>query len=84
MYYSENDDKYVYGTTAYLNKNTPNQVYTTRAGDTYDSISLIFYGNPLYYWIICSFNRIDDPFEKPKIGTKLRIPTVSTLEFEDI
>lgn len=83
FYYSTQDKKYVYGTTEYLDNTTEYYTYTTRMGDTYDSISYIFYGNPTYYWIICSYNRIDDPFDKPKIGTKIKVPTISTIKFED-
>lgn len=81
-YYNSLDDKYVVGITAYLKDTTSYSVHTVVAGDTYDSLALYYYNNPTYYWIICSFNRIQDPFIEPEIGTTLRIPSISTIQFE--
>lgn len=81
-FYHRIDRKYVYGITRQLNKETPSMLYTTVKGDTYDSISLKFYNNPLFYWAICDFNSIQDPFTQPEQGTKLRIPTLSEIDFK--
>ena len=80
-YYHTIDDKYVYGTTAHLNTDTPYIIHTVANNDTYDNISLYYYNNPTYYWVICDFNRIRDPFEIPKLGTKLKVPVFSSIEF---
>lgn len=81
-YYNTQDDKYVYGTVSYLDSTTPYQLYVVAKNDTYDSIALAFYNNPTYFWIICSFNRIQDPFTPPVVGTRLYIPVISGIEFE--
>ena len=82
-YYNIDDNKYVYATYHQLKDNSNYQLYVTQKNDTYDSISLKFYNNPTYYWIIVDFNRINDPFVSPQEGTKLKIPSFSTLMFED-
>lgn len=82
-YYNNKDKKYIYGTTQQLNQDTPYTVYEVKHNDTYDSLQLKFYHNPTYYWIICDFNRIRDPFEIPKVGSALKIPSVSQIEFQD-
>lgn len=80
-YYHLEDKKFVYGTTSQLNDTTSHIIHVVKRNDTYDSLALYYYGNPTYYWIICDFNHIQDPFEKPEIGTQLKIPTFSEIEF---
>lgn len=41
-----------------------------------DELSLVYYGTPLYYWVIGEFNNIADPFVKIKKGTSLKIPVI--------
>lgn len=83
-YYNTLDNKYVYATTAQLSENTPYTSYRVQRYDTYDSLALDFYNNPTYYWIICDFNRIQDPFIRPKEGTILKIPTLSTIQYGNL
>lgn len=80
-YYHILDDKYIVGTAKQLSDKTIYFEYTVQRNDTYDKIALRYYNNPTLYWIICSFNRIDDPFENPKVGSKLKIPSISDIEF---
>ena len=80
-YYNSTDGKYVSGTTNNLDNTTDFIYYTVEMGDSYDSIALRYYDSPLYYWIICDFNRIQDCFEKPKVGTRIKIPTFSSLRY---
>lgn len=80
-YYNRNDNKYIYGTTGQLDDTTPFSSYIVKQNDTYDSIALDFYNNPTYYWVICDFNRIQDPFENPTAGTLLRIPVFSSIRY---
>ena len=80
-YYHTLDDKYITGTASYLNDKTIYTEYIVKNNDSYDSIALKYYNNPTFYWIICSFNRIADPFERPKAGTSLKIPSISNIEF---
>lgn len=81
-YYHTVDDKYIYGTTAYLKDTTSYRMHTVQRGDTFDSLALDYYNNPTLYWIICSFNRIQDPFSSLVEGTQIKIPSISTIEFD--
>ena len=81
-YYHTLDDKYVYGITAHLKNDTPYILHTVKKSDTLDSLALYYYNNPTYYWIICDFNRIQDPFIDLEEGQKIKIPSFSTIEFE--
>ena len=78
------DNKYICGTTSYLKDTTNYQVYVVQPNDTYDSIALRAYGNPTYYWIICSFNHIQDSFSIPVPNSQLKLPVMTDIEFEDI
>lgn len=80
-YYHILDDKYITGTAKQLSDKTVCFEYIVKRNDTYDKIALRYYNNPTFYWIICSFNRIADPFENPKPGSRLKIPSISAIEF---
>lgn len=80
-YYNTLDSRYIYGTTAQLKNTTSHIVHVIKMGDTFDSLALYYYGNPTYYWIICDFNRIQDPFTQLIPGESINIPTFSTIEF---
>ena len=71
-------------TSRWLSHNNDYKTYITKEGDTSDSIALQFYNNPTYYWIICDFNRKQDPFEKPEVGEIIKIPVFSSIEFLNI
>ena len=75
-YYNERDDKNQMSTSAWLDENNTSNAHTVEKGDTWDSIALKYYGNPTYYWVICDFNRVIDPFEGPKEGTVVNVPTL--------
>lgn len=83
-YYNENDDKYIYGVTSQLNKNTSYIAHIVKPYDTFDSISLYYYNSPLYFWIIMDFNNIQDPFQELNVGQVLRIPTLNGIQFEGV
>lgn len=84
-YYNKLDNKNQLSTKAWLGRtaNVQETRYIVKEGDTYDMLALTFYNNPTYYWIICDYNRIIDPFVEPKKGDILYIPTLGTnLQFE--
>ena len=81
-YYNSVDNKYVYGFSKRINPNTAYTVHTVKRGESIDSIALYYYNNPTYFWIICDFNRVLDPFAEPVEGTTLYIPIISDIEFE--
>lgn len=82
-YYNRIDDKYIYGLTSQLKKDNVSFVtHVVQLEDTLDTLSLYYYNNPTYFWIIADFNNIQDPYEKLRLGTKLKIPTFSNIEFD--
>lgn len=81
-YYDTIDGKYMYGTTAQLEKTDTFVLYTIKNGDSFDSISLDFYNTPLYWWAICDFNSIQNPLQELEAGTKIRIPTISNIRYK--
>lgn len=82
-YYHRADNKYVYGTGKHLKNNTTYKVHTVQEGETLDTLALYYYNNPTYYWIIADFNRIQDPYIKLVVGSKINIPTFSNIDFEE-
>ena len=82
-YFNRVDEKYIYGITSQLKQdNVTYVVHTVVLNDTLDSLSLYYYSNPLYYWIIADYNHIQDPYKELKVGTKLKIPTFNSIEFD--
>lgn len=85
-YYNTLDDKYQLATKAWLKeiKDAKNyKIYVVQKGDTWDKIALEQYGNPTYYWILCDYNRVVNPFKEPEVGDEIYIPTLGTaLQFE--
>lgn len=81
-YYNTLDNKFVEGTTKYLSTDSVYILRTVYPGDTYDTLALEYYNNPTYYWVICSFNQIQDPFKKPPEGSVLRIPSLSEINYD--
>ena len=81
-YYHRLDNKYVSGISHYLKDSTPYRVHIVKRNETFDSLALEYYNNPTLYWIICSFNRIQNPYEKLSEGQQIKIPSISTIEFD--
>lgn len=82
-YYNVQDDKYMMGTTYHLDKKTPYKIHKVSSGDTYDTLALKYYDNPTLYWIICEFNDVQNSLVDPLIGTELKIPIVSHINFDN-
>lgn len=80
-YYNSTDKHYIYGTTSQLDDSTSYTLYKTQKNDTFDSISLKFYNSPIFFWVICDFNRIQDPYMTIEEGTYLKIPSLTTIQF---
>lgn len=81
IYYNTLNEKYCNGTISFLSDKTEYTLHKVQRNETYDSISLLYYNNPTYFWVICNFNRILDCFEKPAEGLVLKIPVISNIEF---
>ena len=82
-YYNTLDNKYIYGTTSYLGKNISARLHKVQKGDTLDSLSLVYYGNPTYFWVIADFNNILDCMEDLEIGSNIYIPSINEIEYVD-
>lgn len=83
FYYNTLDKKYIYGTTSQLSQDTPYVIYKIKANDTLDSIALQYYNNPTLYWVLCDFNRIQDPFITLEEGETIKIPTLNGVTFKE-
>ena len=83
-YYHTLDDKYIYGTTSHLSDDNLYTLYTVKQNDTWDKIALDAYNNPVYYWIICDFNGVQDPFLEPAVGLQIKIPVLSTIHYRRV
>lgn len=82
-YYNRVDDKYTYGLTSHIKqKNTNYVIHTVKENDNLDKLALYYYNNPTYFWAIADFNNIQDPYQELKVGTKLKIPTFSNIQFD--
>lgn len=80
-YYDEQFDKYVYGTAYNLRTDTPYIIHIAKERDTFDTLALKYYNNPTLYWVICDFNRIQNPFSEIEVGDKIKVPTLSSISF---
>lgn len=83
-YYNSVDKKYIYGTTSQINTNISYILHKVKKNETLDSIALDYYNNPTYFWVIADFNRIQDPYNKLEEGINLKIPSLSSISFEEI
>lgn len=81
-YYHVKDNKYVYGVTAYLDNTTVYSIHIVKQGDTIDNLAMHYYNNPTLYWVICSFNRIRNPYTKLSVGQQLKIPSIANIKFD--
>ena len=56
--------------------------HKVKSNDTLNSLSLKYYNNPTFWWVIAYFNDIQDPFKplRDKYET-LKIPSISSVEF---
>lgn len=82
-YYNTEDKKYVYGTTAQLSQDTTYTLHKVKQIDTLDSLALEYYNNPTFFWVICDFNQIQDPYIKLEVGTELKIPTLNAVNYKE-
>jgi mRNA-degrading endonuclease HigB of HigAB toxin-antitoxin module len=45
-------------------------------GETYRDIAYINYGEAKYYYLICDYNNVTNPWEDPTPGKILRLPSM--------
>lgn len=82
-YYNTNDNKYMMGTTSWLNTDCEYVSVEIKPTDSLTSLAQVYYGEPDYWWIIADFNKIIDAFT-PIYGKydKLKIPSLSQITFK--
>lgn len=81
IFYNTMDGTYQGSITDYLLDTTTFIKHLVNESDTLDTLALYYYGNPTYFWVIADFNRIQDPFEKLKVGEFIKVPTFSDIQF---
>ena len=81
-YYDSICGKEIYGIGTNLKTNSEYVTHKVRSNDTLNSLSLKYYNNPTFWWVIAYFNDIQDPFKQlsAKYET-LKIPSISSIEF---
>jgi nucleoid-associated protein YgaU len=83
-YYDTVKNRDVPGIGHQIDFNTSYVLHTVKADDTLDKLALDYYDNPSYWWAIAYFNKINDPFISLSVSyTTLKIPTISSIVFED-
>lgn len=83
-YYNIQDNKYVYGITGQLDKDTIYVLHKVEIKDTLDSLALQYYGRPDYFWVIADFNSIQDSFIKlSEYYDTLKIPSLTSISYKD-
>lgn len=81
-YYNSQDEKYIYGIGTNMFKNTPYTLHTVKDSDTLDSLSLKYYNNPTFYWVIAYFNDIQDCYIRLVDEFKtIKIPSIASINF---
>lgn len=83
-YYNSEDDREIYGLGSNLKKETSWVAHKIRPEDTLDSLSLKYYANPSFWWVIAYFNNIQDSFIKlSDYYDIIKIPSISGIVFGD-
>ena len=81
-YYNTVDRKYITGIGSNVSKNLAYTIHKVSEGDTLDSLSLKYYNNPTFYWVIAYFNDIQDVFEDLlTFHPVLKIPNIANVKF---
>ena len=82
FYYDSLTDKEIFGIGTNLKNDTEFLTHKVKSNDTLHSLSLKYYNNPTFWWIIAYFNDIQDSFMhlKDKYET-LKIPNISSISF---
>ena len=84
FYYHTKDKKYVYGITNNLRDDTEYVLHNITDEDSFDSLSLKYYGRPDLYWVIADFNRITDPYINLYENYNfIYIPALASIRYKD-
>jgi hypothetical protein len=81
-YFDTLNQREVYGIGSNLLKDSPYVSHKVTPEDTLHSLSLQYYNNPTYWWVIAYFNDIQDSFVSLIDHYKiLRIPNIASIAF---
>lgn len=82
-YYDSLRKREVAGIGSNMLKTAPFVTHYLTQEDTLNSLSLKYYGNPVYWWVIAYFNDIQDAFSDlmENNRTMLKIPNIASIEF---
>lgn len=81
-YFDTIKQREVYGIGSNISKDSPYVSHKVTSGDTLHKLSLQYYSNPTYWWVIAYFNDIQDAFISLKDNYNiLRIPNIASITF---
>ena len=81
-YYDTLKDKQIFGIGTNMKTNTEFVTHKVKNNDTLHNLSLKYYNNPTFWWVIAYFNDIQDPFKQLSDKyTTLKIPSIASIEF---
>jgi hypothetical protein len=84
IYYNTIDKKYQTGIGKNMLKNATYTRHITKPSDTLDYLSLKYYNDPTYWWVIAYFNDIQDSYiNLYKYYKNILIPNISEIQFGD-
>ena len=84
-YFDTLKQREICGIGSNLQKNTPYVSHKVESDDTLHKLSLQYYNNPTYWWVIAYFNDIQDAFIPLKDQfTIIQIPNISGISFGGI
>ena len=81
-YFDTVKQREIYGIGSNLSKDSPYVSHKITQEDTLHSLSLQYYNNPTYWWVIAYFNDIQDSFvHLIDYYSTLRIPNIASISF---
>ena len=81
-YYDTLSNRQIFGIGTNMNYEAEFVTHKVKQNDTLHSLSLRYYNNPTYWWIIAYFNNIQDSFQPLiKKYKTLKIPNITNISF---
>jgi hypothetical protein len=81
-YFDDIKQREIYGLGSNIVKDSQYVSHKVTSEDTLHSLSLQYYNNPTYWWVIAYFNDIQDSFISLKdYYSILRIPNIASIAF---